>query len=64
MYVVTKTGEKFESFAAAVNSARAAESNVVQEDNGVTRWTPAPRPSAAKLREYEGRKNAYEAQKK
>jgi hypothetical protein len=54
----------FDSFKSAVNFAFEANADVIEVGTGLRRWTPATKPSAAKLRRYQDRKAAYEAQKK
>jgi hypothetical protein len=62
MYQVNET--TFNSFKAAVNFAIEANADVIEVATGLRRWTPAAKPSAAKLRRYQERKAAYEAQSK
>ena len=60
MYIVTATGQYFESFIAAV----AAGSEVVQADNGVRRWAPAATVTPKQIRRYNERAAAYAAQQR
>ena len=62
MYEVKTTGEKFNSFLAAVKVANAATSEVIEVATGLSRWAPAEKPSAKKMRMYAERKAAYDAQ--
>ena len=62
MYEVKATGEKISSFLAAVKVANAANSEVIEVATGLSRWAPAEKPSAKKMRMYAERKAAYDAQ--
>lgn len=56
--------QKFESFLAAVNVAKASGDDVIEVETGMRRWTPAPKVSAKKARRYLEQKAAYDAQQK
>lgn len=64
MYIVTATGQSFESFIAAVAAGKAAGSEVVQADNGVRRWAPAAPVTSKQIRRYNERAAAYAAQQR
>lgn len=43
-------GKGFDSFLQAIAYAKPIRANVVQNDNGLTRWSPAPVAKARKVR--------------
>ena len=57
-------GLKFTSFMEAIATAKCRNSQVVQIDNGLVRWTPPSPVSAKRKRRYQNQKAAYEAAKK
>jgi len=63
MYTIKSTGEKFDSFFAAIEAANAIRSEIYDRD-GVRRWAPAPVVSAKRMRHYLEQKAAYEAQQR
>lgn len=63
MYEVKATGEKFQSFMAAVASAKVAASDVIEIATGIRRWTPPAAVSAKKVRKYNEHMSAHAAYK-
>jgi hypothetical protein len=59
MYIIEATGEKMTSFFKACESASAHSCNIIEEETGLVRWTPAPAVDAKKIRAYNNRKHVY-----
>jgi hypothetical protein len=49
-YTYSVNGKGFNSFLTAIAYAKPLNANVVQNDNGFTRWSPAPAAKARKVR--------------
>lgn len=62
MYEVKTTGEKHNSFMAAIAAARAIGSEVFEVSTGLRRWAPAPKVTAKRMRQYHEQAAAYAAQ--
>ena len=62
MYTVN--GNLFNSYMAAIAAAKAENTEVIQADNGMVRWTPPAPVSAKRMRQYRNKAAAYEAAKK
>jgi len=54
--------KQFDNFSEAIKYANTIKCDIIEIANGKTRWTPAPPVSAKRIRDYNNRKAAYEAQ--
>jgi hypothetical protein len=56
--------KQFADFFEAIRYANTVKCDIVEIATGKTRWTPAPPVSAKRIRDYNNRKAAYEAQQR
>ena len=62
-YTVEATGNTFASFNQAIREANIFKCNVLDE-NGNSKWSPAPPVSAKRMRRYNEQLAAYQAQRR
>ena len=62
MYTVDN--QSFDSYFAAIAAAKAANTQVIQSDNGQVRWEPLPEVSAKRMRRYKEQNAAYQVAKR
>ena len=56
--------KQFADFFEAIKYANTVKCDIVEIATGKRRWTPAPPVSAKRIRDYNNRKAAYEAQQR
>jgi len=62
MYSVN--GKEIKSFVVAIKEAQALNVCVIEIETGLNRWSPAPKTTAKKVRQYHERMGAFDAQKR
>ena len=64
MYEVKTTGQRFDTFGAAVDAAHDIGSEVIEVATGLRRWRPLTKVSLARKRRYAEQAAAFAAQER